>query len=481
MSKKQTKTSDEEARQSRKEVLRARRESEQTRTIRIVMAVVAGLILFVIAFALVNELVIAPTRAVAIVNGESISLRDWENRVRYERAQRIILLNNQYDALNGDVGLIQQYASQPIIDLLNPEDLGQSTLDQMINEVVIRQAAEARGITVTDEDVEKKIGESFRYYGGESPTATPTPTETIQPTPSLTPISEPISGTVTPTSEPLPTATQAPTSTPLPTATLVSQESFKTQLDELIAKFEDLGVNESIYRQVVRAQIYQERLADAVAKEQNLPTEGEQASFFLLFFDTEAGANEALANIQAQDFLTVWNTIRSLPANPDATSVSGATELLWRTQDELVNIVGTETAAAAFNLPIGTPSGVLKQPGGTSSDGQSTNPDRYFIIQVSGREERPLPQATLDSAKQTALGSFIDAQLTGNLQQFEFWRSRVPTLPALDPKFTAQATPTPAAVVPTSAPVSTVELTPASEDSAPATEAAPAVENTPAP
>ena len=98
MAKKTETTTTEAQRQSRKEVLLARKQAQQTRQIRLGVAVVGGLLLLLFLAAAINELVIAPSRAVAIVNGEEITLSEWQDRVRFERAQRIILLENQLEA-----------------------------------------------------------------------------------------------------------------------------------------------------------------------------------------------------------------------------------------------------------------------------------------------------------------------------------------------------------------------------------------------
>ena len=153
MAKKKETTTNESQRQSRKEVLLARKQAEQTRQIRLGVGIVGGLLIVIFLAAIINELVIAPNRAVAIVNDEEISLSDWQDRVRFERAQRIILLENQLEAFQGNVGIVQQFAGQTINELLQTEQLGQAALNQMIDEVIIRQAAEARGIVVTDENV----------------------------------------------------------------------------------------------------------------------------------------------------------------------------------------------------------------------------------------------------------------------------------------------------------------------------------------
>lgn len=425
-------------RRSRKEVLLARKEARQTRQIRLAAAGVLGLLLLVFLVAIVNEFIVAPNRAVATVNGEEITLEEWQDRVRYERAQRIILLENQYEALGGNVGFIQQFAGQTIQELQEAETLGQSVLDLMVNETAARQAAQARGITVTAADVDEVIEESFNYFGGESPTPFPTPTETVMPTPSLTPVPTAVITEVVPTAPPFPTPTTGPTPTRLPTATPVSQEAFQEQYNDLLSQLQELGVEEETYRSVVRSQLYIERLTEALAEERELSEEAEQASIFVLSFATEEAANEALDQIEEQGFLDVWNTIRSTPASvgEEGEPVARATETVWQTQDTIESSFGSAIAEAAFDLSLNTPSDVLVQ------EDAATGTSQYYIIQVSGREVRPLSEQELTNNRRQLVTNFIDQQLVGGLDISEFWRNRVPTQPLLDPKFLAPPTPT---------------------------------------
>lgn len=425
----------EQQRESRKEVLRKRREAEQTRQIRLAVGGVVGLLLVVLIVAIVNEMFLAPNRAVAVVNGEEISVRQFQERVRYERAQRIISLENQYEAFGGDVGIIQQFSRQTIIELQDSEALAETVLGQMTQELLIRQEAEARGITVTEAELDAEIGSFFNYYNGGLPTPTNTATATVEPTPSLTPIPTAVITDVVPTNTPFPTPTLGPTATPQPTATAVSLESFQEQLAELQADFDDLNVNDAVFREVVRMNMYADQLAEALGEENEVPIEAMQASIYLLSFDSQAEADEALAMIQAEDFLTVWNTIRSAPADPENTAT--ATELVWRTQDALAGALTEEVAEVAFTLPVDVPSSPIEQ----VVDEETS---RFHILQVSGREVRPLSEAVIQNAKQTLLQNLIAEKSATEVEIFEIWRNYYPSQPVLDPKFLVPPTATPA-------------------------------------
>lgn len=439
MAKKQTINETERvSRQSRKEILRARKQEQQQRTLRIAAFIVGGILLLILLVAIVNEVFIAPNRPVATVNGQQIALSGWQERVKFERAQRIISLEEQLDNFNGDVGLVQQFSSQSIIELIseNSEGFGEAILDRMVDEEIVRQGAEERGLLPTDLEVDERIGSLFNYYGGESPTPLPAPTETIVPTPSVTPIV--FGQETTGVEESLPAPEEVPTSAPLPTATPVSEESFLMEFNDLMAQYKSLGVGEKSYRTVISQAIMSEQLMDALAEEQNLPVDDLQASFFYIVFDNEEEANatkDALAN---SDFITVWNTIRSGPADPEAEDASSATaaEVLWRTQDGLESSFGPEIAAAAFDLPLDTPSDVIVI-------SETDSGPAYVIIMVSGREMRELSQTELQTRKEQLLQDFIAAGQLGDVEISELWRSRVPTTPILDPKFRQPPTPTP--------------------------------------
>lgn len=452
MAKKSKTTSEDEARQrqSRKEILIARKNERQLRNIRIAVITIAALIVLVIGIAVVNEFFLTPNRAVATVGDTEIPLRDWEARVRFERAQRIIFLENQLDSFGGDVGIIQQFAGNIINELFDPETMGQNALNTMANEVVMCQALQERGIEITDADIQKQIGLAYNFYGeGVSPTQQPEPTATVQPTPSLTPIPTAVITEVVPTETAFPTPTVGPTGTPFPTATPVSEQDFQDQFGEFMAQLKDLGVSESTYRSVVRAQLCNERLTEALTEELGVSRLAPQASLFVISADTEESANEMAALVASEGFLTTWNTIISRPEDPEATDLpaTNAFELLWRTQSNLASGLSPDVAAAAFELPVDEPSDIIAVDNG---DDTTT----YYLIMVSGREDRELSASDFQARQNEALQGFIDEQLAGNLQINDFWRNRVPTLPALDPKFLAAPTPTPEVqqVLPTAAP-----------------------------
>ena len=447
MSKKSQNKAREEERQSRKEILIARKEAEQARQFKIAFGIVGGLILLVIVLGLVNEFVLSPNKSVATVGENSISLSEFQERVKFERAQRIVLLENQLESFNDDVGIIQQFAGEMIVSLTSQESesFGETVLNQMVDEILVQQAADERGVGVTDADVDGAIGEGFNYYGGGLPTPSPEATETIVPTPSLTPIPTAVITEVLPTATSLPEPTEAPEVTPFPTATPVSEEAFQEAFAEFWQPYQEMGAAEADYREAVRNQLIRERLMDALAEEEGLPTEAEHANFFYIVVNDEAEAENIAEQIDADGYLDVWNRIRSQPLDPEAEVITFASEILQRTQDDLSQGFGPEVADAAFELAVNEPSGVIVV------EGQDGTP-QHLIIMVSGREMLPLSEEVVQSQKQEALAALLADLRAGKVVLNDFWRGRVPTVPMLDTKFLAQPTATPAQALPEATP-----------------------------
>ncbi|MFN2190309.1 MAG: SurA N-terminal domain-containing protein [Candidatus Promineifilaceae bacterium] len=424
MAKKSSPNNEGNQRQSRKEVLIARKHEQQMRRVWIAVIAVIALIVLVFVFGIVNELIIKPARPVAIVNGSEISLADWRDQVQYSRALLVSRIEQIADLVEGDVEQLQQIAGQELQAISDPETFGQQVLEEMIDSELILQEAEARGIHVSDADLEKEIEGRFLYFDGESPTPRPSPTGTPMPTPSLTPI---IGETITDSVElESPTPTTGPTSTPQPTPTPVSLEAFEQSLGEWYDLLNSYGVDEEMFRRDVRLDMYRQLLLESLANTQEVSDEAEKVSFFYIRFDNREDADAASSEIDASDYLTVWNTVRSQPAdNTENTAFAG--ELLWRTADNIESILGPDVREAVFESEVNTPSDVIIIPS-TTEDGI----EYYYIVMPSGREVRPLSETELDTAKQEVFDNWINAARLQDVVTFERWRANIPSRPLLD-------------------------------------------------
>src|SRR5258706_559438 len=136
------------------------------------------------AGAVMLELVITPNQPVAVVGGHSISTHDFQRRVVFERWRQGSFLANMVNQFGqyGQQMLTGQGSpyAQLYQQLSQPALMGQQVLDQMTNDLLIKQYADANNIKADDADIQKRVEEFFGYQS--VPT---TPTATI--TPSITP------------------------------------------------------------------------------------------------------------------------------------------------------------------------------------------------------------------------------------------------------------------------------------------------------
>ena len=217
---------------TKKHMARLERERRQVNLIR---GIAIGGILIVVGLLVYGYLrlnVFALREPVAEVNGEVITTGAWQERVKFQRAQ-LLNVYAQYSMFQQNFGIDYSQQMQQIAGTLSaPEILGQQVLDQMTDEILIRQEAEKMGITVTEEEVEAAVRENFEFFpdGTPSPTITPTEVEfptltsqqltlypsTATPTEAATSTAEP-TATLDMSATPPPTATTAPsTPTPVP-------------------------------------------------------------------------------------------------------------------------------------------------------------------------------------------------------------------------------------------------------------------------
>ncbi len=199
---------------------RLARQMERRRRRRLTITISAAIIVVivgVIGYFLLYDFVLLPNQPVASVGSQSITTRDWQIEVKYQRFS-LIRQYQQYYSLYSQFGIdptTQTIVQQIQSELEDPATLGTNVLDQMVNDIVIQDQAKQLGITVSQAEIDQAVQNAFGFY----PNGTPTETETPTPfeTPTLNP-TELFLVSPTPTSTNAPTSTEPPTSTP--TATL---------------------------------------------------------------------------------------------------------------------------------------------------------------------------------------------------------------------------------------------------------------------
>lgn len=422
---------------TRKHMARLERERRQTRLILFAFIGIVVLSIGLVVYGYTDIKYLQPRRPVAKIGQVSIPINEWQARVRLERRTLIsrLQLYQQYAQYLGmDLSAqMQQITSQ----LDSPQSLGQTVLDDMINEELIRQESVKRGITASNEEVDKEVQANFQYYPSGTPTPSVTPTAvslptlspdtlalvTVTPTPTAfmtataSPTSTPdLSATPaatalsTPTATAGSTATAEVTSTPLPTATPYTQQGFEQEYKKSVDQLKGIGLTEDQIRQLYESNVLRRKLFDVITD--NVPHSQEQvwARHILV-------ADEATANIVRQRLLNGEDFAQvAAEVSTDTGTKSKGGDLGWFAKGAMV----PEFEVAAFALEVGEISQPVKSQYG------------FHVIQVLAHTNMPLDAAAYDQAKQTAFNDWLTSARTEyKVVTYDNWQNIVPTDPAV--------------------------------------------------
>jgi peptidyl-prolyl cis-trans isomerase D len=422
---------------SKKHVARLERERRQKKLLIYGSIALVVIVIIIIAIGVVNETILTPRKPVATVGEDAITTNEFQEVVRYQRLQLVNEYINTYEFMQSfdDQNTMSYFLSslQQIEFQLQPEFLGQNIIDNLIEDRLIRQEAARRGITVSESEVEEIVQNVFGYYPGGTPTPIPTqeslPTSTLSPTqlalvpptPTATP-TQVLTETeeITPTAEaPEPTATEIPP-TPTPYTEAQYEQNYQTALDNLE---EGINLSESSFRKIFEGQLIRQKVFDAITADMEQIQEQVWARHILV--EDEETARDVLARIEAgEDFAELAKELST-----DTGSGANGGDLGWFGEGQMV----AEFEQAAFGLEIGEISEPVE-----SSFG-------WHIIQVLGREMRPIDNNTFEQLRQQTFQEWLDAQReAADVEINEEWINVVPTEPSIPPQLSSAAlVPTP--------------------------------------
>ncbi|MEW6401362.1 MAG: peptidylprolyl isomerase [Chloroflexota bacterium] len=432
---------------TRKHIARLERERRQSRMILYAFIAIVVIVLGLLGYGYLDVNYLQARRPVAKVGEVKIISADFESRVRLQRQQYLVQYSQMqyYQAFGLDVSAQVQQIEAALNDSVS---IGQSVLDAMIDEEIIRQEAAKRGITVSDEEIDEMIQQTFQYFPNGTPTPTITPTDvtmptipaeafeivTITPTPSETPAltetpgaSVPTEGTdIASTGTPAPTntsvptatatATEGPTSTPEPTSTPYTLEGFQSEFQKTTDSLAKYDFTEEEYRALFEVQLLRNKLFEEVTKD--VPRAEEQLWARHILVADEAAAQDVLARLNnGEDFAALAQEL-----SQDTGSGANGGDLGWFGKGMMV--APFEEAAYAL------------QPGEISDPVQSDF--GFHIIQLIARQERPLAADAYNQVRETTFQDFLTTarEELGVETYDEFWMSRVPT----EPNFITAAT-----------------------------------------
>jgi parvulin-like peptidyl-prolyl isomerase len=369
---------------TRKQLSRLERDRRMERILKWSVVAVVIAVVGVLTYGLVMEEIVKARQSVATVDGSPITTAEFQARVRFVRMQmqsELQYLLQQQQALDPTDQSTQfylEYLQSSIRDLQSQLDaenkglIGDQALDQLIQEKLVRQEAERRGITVSSGELQVAV-EQYFGYDRDPEEATPVATS-------------PVTSTAAPDAE--------PTSTPLPTATPMTEEAFRQRYENFLKSIRSLDISERQYRSWIETSLLLEKLQEQIREE--TPAMADQVKLFYLIMDDEERANEAAARLDAgEDFQAL---VDEFQADEEVTAYGG--EMDWAPQDIVESRFDAEVASLAFSLEVGQRSQVM-----TSQDGA-----QYIIIEVVGHEERELDPLLRDQLGEEMFQEWLEAQ-----------------------------------------------------------------------
>ncbi len=343
---------------TKKHMARAKRERIQRNWIIAGAIITALTIVGILGYGLVYTQIIKPQQPVVTVDGQEISNREFQGRIRLALSPESDPLTVSYQVLN-----------------------------ELIDDLIIRQEANRLGITITTADVDRAIQQSFGYFPDGTPTSVPTST------PDPTGMAE---TTATSTVNPSPTvgstSTSTSTSTPRPTATVYTHEAFEENYHNFLEVLADqYESTETDYRTLLEAQLYRERLIenfeDMVAREQ------EQVLLRHIQVEEREVADDILTRLDDGE---AWEDLVAESSEDILTKDTGG-DLGWLPLMTIVERYDL-TASLVFEVPIGDIVGPIETQQG------------WHLFEVVDRGERSLDEYSYYQAVQNEFISWLNAQ-----------------------------------------------------------------------
>jgi parvulin-like peptidyl-prolyl isomerase len=398
---------------TRKQRAHLRRDDIQRRWVMLAAGLVLLIVAAIIGFGFLNQDVLQERQPVALVGGQAITTRDFEVAVRYRR----YLLIGQYQQLASFASYLTSGTQQnPFLqqmqsissELSDSQTLGQSVLNSLIQDRIIREEAARRGITVSEAEINERIQTLFGFYPNGTPTPTG-PTSTPEP-PTATPTASP-----TPVASPTPALTPVPSATatvPAPTPTPYTAQAYHQDLQKYLATLKQVtGMSQVDFRYTVASDLYRTKVQAVVTA--GIPKVQDQVHVRHIVLQDEASAQAlrlSLVNGEAWDKLASEHSL-------DTTTRDYAGDLGWNPLGLLDPIVG----GVAFSLQPGS----ITQPVQTSAG--------WELINVVAHQVRPLTDTQYQQLVQQNMQTWLTQQQgkTGLVVTYSRWMQRVPSIPAL--------------------------------------------------
>jgi hypothetical protein len=390
---------------TRRQLARREKEARAQRLITWIAIGIGVLVVAILAYGLITEVIIAAREPVAQVGETTIRANEFKARQSYERwmtqlqiyqYQTYLDQINQSDALGAgtptpeaaegaetppepsisDDPLAQQIQftisnleRQLSSDLA--ESFARGVLDSMVEETLVRQAAEARGLSATEDEIQLRIEQEVGY-NRDAITETQTLTDTA------------IAG---------------------------GQPQFGELYDQF--KTNVLQVTrypEEDFRAMIRAEVLREKLKAELAEGIETDADQVKATVFIANEEEQAEAIRARINEAGEDPEVLVDEL-SGDENENTTGY----ELPWLPEGYIGAQLGPEIEQTAFNTSVGT-----------ASEPVLGTDDRYYVVYVSGHEVRELSTELLQQEQEEAYQSWLTEQKEEKVEYLN-WEEAVVT------------------------------------------------------
>lgn len=428
---------------TKKHLARKQKEEKQVKTAITVTIVILAVVAVLLGYVLVDRYIIKPNVVVASVGDTDIKVSEFRSSTIYSRVN---MLNQatQYVNFFGEQG--KQYALSLLSQIMDPTVVGENVLNQLIDEVIIREEAAKRNITVSDAELEQEMREQFRFFpeGTYTPTVTTTPvytptwsasqfalinpTDTPEPSPTPTqtpegwvptatelpegfPTEIPATATLAPTEGPEPTATAVPTDPPTPTP--YTERLYNKDVNEYYDSLSPYGIGRKDIEQIIYNGLLRDKLMEDVTKD--LQPFEEQVWVRHILVDSEELANEVIVKfVDGEEWLDL-----AIEYSTDESNKNNGGDLGW---------IGLKDS---YDPDFLTGAFALNEDGEISAPVQSQF--GWHIIQLVTRANNPISSSKFEQMKQTFFTDWL-AEIRSSRDDImieDVWTEYAPETPAV--------------------------------------------------
>lgn len=347
----------EAAKQTKKQIAMSRKDARQRRTLLLSIGAVALIIVLILAFGVVQEVILAPAKPVAIVDGAKIRTDVYQDLVTYQRYNQYATISNLQSSLEqlqtsqqeGSDFLVSFYEQQLSQLQAQLDAIPDSALDELIDDALIAEKASEEGISVTAAQVDESIQADLRNAFAQS--------------------QEVVTDTAV-----------------LPTATPIPQDAVDELYNTILG---NITISDKAFRGIVQRGLLRESVQELLASE--VVTTGLVVQAQLIQTETEEEAQAAMQRIEGgEDFAVVATEVST-----DTTTAEQGGDLGWVTPGQLASRYGQAVEEQLFDLSPG-------QMAMVESNGM------FYVIRVLDRDENgPLPEGVLSQRRNSALTDWL--------------------------------------------------------------------------